>query len=164
MSDTDDRVAAALDRIEPDYRAVADLGPVALPSLVERARSTDPATASRAVYAAGAIAEKVAAAQDGESLEAIAAITELAAVSSEVLVRLSAASAAHALPPHLAARTQVPLLADEDAGVRMTAIEMAPSALPSELRTAVQAVAEQATENVVVRDMARELGQHHPRI
>lgn len=150
----------ALSGIEPDYGYVRAAGPDAVPPLAEIAAKEDQTSAPRAVYALGALAETL---QGGdERFEAIARTLERAARSGEVLMRVAAASAAHALPPELATTVHRLSLADQDAGVRATALEMAPRYLTGDLVAAFeQLLGKEEDKNVA--ELARRILESHPR-
>jgi len=158
-----EKARAALRPIEPDYRAVAAQGSQVLPLLRKLLADEDVAMAARAVYAAGAVAERIKTPDGDRALREIARMLTAAAENGDVLLRVAAASAAHALPPRLATGVQVRSLSDDDVGVRKTALEMAPRELTPELVELCDRLSQDEGENEDVRGMAATLLADHPR-
>jgi HEAT repeat protein len=111
MPITMQQVLARLDTDEPDYAALATLGPEAVPHLKVLVRSDDPGIASKATYLASLI-------ESDESLE----VVEAATASPHETVRIAAASGLRNLAPAQAGPTIERLLDDKDVGVRKLAL------------------------------------------
>jgi HEAT repeat protein len=111
MSITMQQVLARLDTDEPDYAALATLGPEVVPHLAVLVRSDDPGIASKAAYLASMI--------DSDDS---ANVVEAAATSPHETVRVAAAASLRNLAPAKAAPTADKLLDDEDVGVRKQAL------------------------------------------
>jgi HEAT repeat protein len=155
------QILKQLDTDEPDYTAVAALGPEAVPHLAALVRDEDPGIASKAAYLASLI-------QSDDSAEVLAS----AAGSSHEAVRVAAAaglsnmSGSQALP--LAER----LLDDADPGVRKLALRAVgrlgmdtlepkvKSLASSDSETALRQLAEQELKRIAeVRSAAKKEGE-----
>jgi HEAT repeat protein len=137
------QLKALLDVDEPDYPALANEGPAAIPHLRRMAASGDPALASKAVSLAGMIG--------GDA--GVAVIVD-AAGSPDPIVRVAAAHAAGLLPRSAgAARVVGRLLGDKDIGVvKVAARAAADRGDPADAATLRKATARIATAE---RDAAR---------
>jgi HEAT repeat protein len=111
MPMTMQEVLARLDTDEPDYAALATLGPEAVPHLKVLVRSDDPGIAAKAAYLASMI-------ESDESTDVI----EAASASPHDIVRVAAAAGMRNLAPARAGPTVERLLDDKDAGVRKQAL------------------------------------------
>ena len=111
MSLTLQQVLRQLDIDEPNYAALAALGPDALPHLAILVRGEDPGVASKAAYLASLI-------QSDDSIEVIAS----AAASPNDAVRVAAATGLRNVPTSQALPWADRLLDDADAGVRQQAL------------------------------------------
>jgi hypothetical protein len=100
------------DTDEPDYPALATLGPEAVPHLKALVRSDDPGIAAKAAYLASLI-------ESDESMEVI----EAASASPHETVRVAAAAGMRNLTSVQAGPTIERLLDDKDAGVRKLALQ-----------------------------------------
>jgi HEAT repeat protein len=163
MGQLDEQVVSLLNRIEPDYRGVAELGPPVLAVLQERLQSTDPHIRSRAVYAVAALAEKLPSDPESQALEQVTSMAEAATHDEDVVVRLAGAVVGHALPPTSALRVHINSLKDLDPGVRKTALEMAPAQVTEEHAKLFKELEVDDKEHGAVRKMARILHETHPR-
>ncbi len=114
MPITMQQVLARLDTDEPDYAALATLGPEAVPHLKVLVRGDDPGIAAKAAYLASMIASD-------ESADVI----EAASASSDEIVRVAAAAGMRNWAPSKAGPTVERLLDDQDAGVRKQALQAA---------------------------------------
>ena len=112
MPTTMQQVLAQLDVDEPNYTALAALGPDAIPHLKVLVRSDDPGVASKAAYLATLI-------DSNESADVI----EAASASSHETVRVAAAAGMRNLAPAQAGPWVEKLLDDDDAGVRKQALQ-----------------------------------------
>lgn len=115
MALTREDVLAALSPDEIDYNAVAEhFGPHAVPLLRELIAEGDPAIAPKATYLVARI-------PSDETSDAI----RDAALAAQPLIRLAAASVAPAVGVSDAPELLVPLLEDDDVGVRKQALDSA---------------------------------------
>jgi HEAT repeat protein len=114
MPITMQQVLARLDTDEPDYAALATLGPEAVPHLKVLVRSDDPGIASKAAYLASMI-------ESDESTD----VVEAASASPHESVRVAAAAGMRNLAPAQAGPWVERLLDDNDAGVRKQALQAA---------------------------------------
>ena len=114
MTVTREQVLAQLYPDEPDYEGAAQLGPEALPHLMQLIEEGDPDLASKATSLASVI-------DAAESIEAV----DKAARSPDPVIRVAAAAALGNLsePPGPVAHS---MLDDEDVGVRKLALTAAP--------------------------------------
>jgi hypothetical protein len=124
---TKEQVRAELEKDEPNYPRAAGLGPEALPHLEELAQEDDVMIASKAVYLAGLI--------EGEPADRLLAD---AASSDDPRIRVAAASAARHRSDEAASAVLVPLVKDDDMGVRKTALKSVPPQPTGDLRSAVE--------------------------
>lgn len=115
-------VRALLDPEEPDYGAVAGLGPDSLPHLRSLVQSDDVMLASKAAYAASVLASD-------SGLDVI----ETAARHDDPILRAAAAAASRNLPKRSARRVLLDLVTDADPGVRKIARSSAPDDATGEL-------------------------------
>lgn len=152
-------VEALLRPIEPDYRALAKLGPAIIPILDELIKVGDSLLAPRAVWAAAALARET---KDNNETTEIAKLIDQGSRSKDALVRVAAAGAAHTLPPRPGGKISARLLSDRDVGVRKTALEGVPTALSRALATKVEKVA-QSDKVPELRAMAATLLKEHPK-
>jgi HEAT repeat protein len=111
MPITKQQVLARLDTDEPDYAALATLGPDAVPHLKDLVQGDEPGIAAKAAYLASLI-------QSDESPE----VVDAAAASPHETVRVAAAAGLRNLAPAQAGPTVERLLDDQDAGVRKLAL------------------------------------------
>jgi hypothetical protein len=152
-------VEAALRPIEPNYRALAKLGLTIVPTLDQLIKSGDPLIAPRAVWAAAALAAET---KDENEVGAITNLIDHSSRSKDVVVRVAAAGATHALPSQAGGRISARLLGDRDVGVRKSALEGVPTALSPALVAKLEQVA--AHDKVPeLRAMATTLLEHHPK-
>ena len=114
MSVDENSVKRLLQSDEPNYGAVARLGPAVVPILARLVSSSDPRLAAAAASAAGLV-------QHPGAADAVAR----AAQSPSSIVRLAAAGAARNLQGPAVNRVLHSLLADADQGVRKFAIKAA---------------------------------------
>lgn len=131
-------VRRVLDPEEPDYAAMAQLGPDSLPHLRTLVEGDDPMLASKSAYAASLL--------EGDQGQDVILT---AARSDDPVLRVAAAGAAVNLPAASAAGVLVGLAADGDAGVRKVALSSVPPDVPDELVSHL-------------RDVAAEAGSHGP--
>ena len=115
-----------LEAEEPDYEQAARLGPEVLPLLETLINGPDVGLAAKAASLAGLIAGT-----DSASLLAQAAGRE------DRVVRAAAAAATRHLPEGTATPVLRTLLADQDEGVRRTALRAVGGSPPEELRETV---------------------------
>jgi len=104
-------VLKRLDVDEPNYPALAALGPDAVPHLATLVRGEDPGIASKAAYLASLI-------QSDDSIDVVAS----AATSANDVVRVAAATSLRNVATSQALPWADRLLDDADAGVRQQAI------------------------------------------
>lgn len=142
MATTMNEVRAFLDAEEVDYAAASILGPEALPVLHELVRGDDPMLASKGAYLASLI--------PGDQQPAILAD---AARSSEVTVRVAAASGLANLDEPDAATLVDNLLGDDDLGVRKQAVRSASAFDSASMADRVRRIAEGDAEEAL-RDIA----------
>jgi hypothetical protein len=152
-------VEAALRPIEPDYHAIANLGPSIIPILDEIVTSGDQLLAPRAVWAAAALVEET---KEETEIAAIAKLIDQGSRSKDVLLRIAAGGANHALPPKAGGMIAARLLNDSDVGVRKTALEGVPRALSPALVAKVETIAEH-DKQPELREMAATLLKQHPK-
>lgn len=112
MPITMQQILARLDTDEPEYAALAALGPEAIPHLKVLVRSDDPGIASKAAYLATLI-------ESDESADVI----EAASASPQETVRVAAAAGMRNLTAAKAAPWIERLLDDSDPGVRKQALQ-----------------------------------------
>ena len=105
------QVLKQLDTDEPNYPALAALGPEAVPHLAALVRGEDPGIASKAAYLASLI-------QSDDSIEVLAS----AAASPHEAVRVAAAAGLSNMAPTQALPLTGHLLDDADPGVRKQAL------------------------------------------
>jgi HEAT repeat protein len=132
---TKEQVRAELEKDEPNYARAAGLGPDALPHLEELAREEEAMIASKAVYLAGLI--------EGEPADRV--LTE-AASSDDPRIRVAAASAARHRSQEAASAVLVPLVRDDDIGVRKVALKSVPPEPTGDLRRVVEELTDAADE------------------
>ena len=143
-------VLKQLDTDEPDYTALAALGPDAVPHLSTLVRSGDPGVASKAAYLASLI-------HTDESIDALSS----AVASPHEVVRVAAAAALSNLPGPRAARLADRLLDDGDAGVRKVALNAVGRLRLASLEAKVRSMASSDAEGAVravARDELERLG------
>lgn len=149
MPVTMEQVLAELNRDEPDYAQAAQLGSDALPHLMRLVGEGDPGLASKATYLASFI-----------NAEGSAAVVELAARSSNQVVRIAAAGSLSNLkdiPSALAAS----LLNDEDVGVRKLTLKALEVHRPTNVKTKVQEIAN-SDPNMGLRQLASQIVNQLP--
>jgi len=144
MQVTLQEVLRQLDIDEPDYTALAALGPDAVPHLTTLIRGEDPGIASKAAYLASLI-------HSDESVDALS----LAVASPHDTVRVAAAAALRNLPPPQAARLADRLLDDADVGVRKLAVTAAGRLGLTTLEGKVRSMAS-TDDDQALRQIARE--------
>ena len=115
---------------EPDYAALAAMGPEAVPHLAALINGEDQGLASKAAYLASVI-------QTDEAIE----VLKLAAASTHDIVRVAAAAGLRNLSAHQAASLTDQLLDDKDAGVRKLAVRAAGRLGLSAVEPKVEAIA-----------------------
>jgi len=135
MPITMQQVLGRLDTDEPDYAALATLGPEAVPHLKVLVRSDDPGVAAKAAYLASLI-------ETDESLE----VVEAASASPHETVRVAAAAGLRNLAPAQAGPTVERLLDNEDAGVRKQALQAVTALGMSDLEPKVKKMAAEDPE------------------
>jgi HEAT repeat protein len=140
---TKKQVRAELEKDEPNYARAAGLGPEALPHLEELAHEEDAMIASKAVYLAGLI--------EGDPADQLLAE---AAASDDPRIRIAAASAARHRGDEAASAVLVPLVKDDDIGVRKTALKSVPPEPSGDLRSAVEELGDAPDE--ATRRLSRE--------
>lgn len=121
------QVLLALSTIEPDYTEMAQIGPEAFPHLEILIEAMDPLIASKAVCLASVI-------EGDQSVE----ILKKAAKSFHPEVRIAAAVGARNQAIPVAGELLMPLLSDEDSGVRKIALYAIPSSIPPLLLTKLE--------------------------
>lgn len=144
MPITMQQVLARLDTDEPDYAALATLGPEIMPHLATLVRSDDPGIASKAAYLASMID-----ADDSTN------VVEAAAASQHETVRVAAAAGLRNLSPSRAAPAAGRLLEDPDAGVRKQALRAVADLGVSSLEPKLKKIASADPERGL-RQMARQ--------
>jgi HEAT repeat protein len=144
MPITMQEVLARLDTDEPDYTALATMGPEAVPHLKVLVRSDDPGVAAKAAYLASLI----------ESAES-ADVLESASTSPHETVRVAAASGMRNLAPAQASQWVERLLEDSDVGVRKQALHAVAALRMSGLEAKVRKMATADTEKGL-RQLARQ--------
>lgn len=127
MTVTMEQVRSQLDSDEPDYAQAAGLGPEALPHLEELSKGEDLMLASKAVYLTGLVQH-----------ERSASVLAEAASSDDPRLRVAAASAAGHLAADSASDVLLPLVADDDQGVRRVALKAVPAQPKPELRSTIE--------------------------
>ncbi len=135
MAVTKEQVRAELEKDEPNYSRAAGLGPDALSHLEELAREDDPMIAAKAVYLAGLI--------EGEPADQL--LGE-AASSDDPRIRVAAASAARHRSEEVASAVLLPLVKDDDIGVRKVALKSVPPEPTGDLRSAVEELSDAPDE------------------
>lgn len=148
MAVTLQQVLNQLDTDEPNYPALAALGPEAVPHLASLVRGEDAGLASKAAYLASLI-------QSEDSAEVLA----VAAGSSHEVVRVAAASGLRNLSADQALPLAGRLLDDADAGVRKQALRAAGRLGLGTLEAKVKAVASADTDTALRQVAAQELKQ-----
>lgn len=129
MNVTMEDVRRALDPDEVDYAAASQLGPDALPFLMDLVQGGDPGMAAKAAYLAAVL--------EGELSEQVVAV---AAASSDVRVRVAAAHAASMLAAEPASRVLDTLLLDDDPGVQKLALRSVSAGLSPDLLEKIREV------------------------
>jgi HEAT repeat protein len=140
MPITIQQVLARLDVDEPDYPALATLGPEAVPHLNVLARSDNPGIAAKAVYLASLI-------ESDESADVLKA----ASASQHDIVRVAAAAALRNLTPAQAKPMIERLLDDKDVGVRKQALQAVVALEMSGLERKVKKIATRDPEKALQR-------------
>lgn len=135
MSITMQDVRAWLDADEVDYERAAELGPEAIPFLMELAQGGDLALAAKATYLASLI-----------RTEQSMAVLESAAARNEPVLRVAAASAIRNLPEVQAERLVDVLRKDEDVGIRNMVLKSAQQFKSPEMEAKFQEMAERDPE------------------
>ena len=125
-----DDVLAYLDSEEPDYERAAQLGPEALPYLIQIINNDDPMRASKAVYLAARI-------DDGLSQQALTDALR----NSNPIVRVAVAGAARNFSGE-SRDLLLRLLDDNDSGVRKVALRSIDELRPTGMHSKVQQIAE----------------------
>jgi HEAT repeat protein len=142
MAVTMSDVRARLDPEEIDYPAAAELGPEALPLLLELIRGDDPMLASKAAYLASLI-------PGNEQLPALSA----AATSPHAAIRVAAASGLRNLSEEDADALADNLLGDPDIGVRKQVLRAAAGFSSERMAERLRRVADEDPEEAL-RDLA----------
>jgi HEAT repeat protein len=137
------QLLARLDVDEPDYPALASLGPDVVPHLATLVRQEDPGLAAKAAYLASLIAS-----DDAPD------VVSAAAASSNESVRVAAASGLRNLVSTQAAATAERLLDDSDAGVRKQALHAVASLGIAGLGAKLQQISKKDPERSL-RDLAK---------
>lgn len=127
-----------LDAEEVNYNKAKELGPEAIPFLMELVQGEDLALASKATYLASLIHS-----------EGAIAVVETAAASPESVVRVAAASSLRNLPEVQAERVMEQLVHDPDAGIRKVMLNSARQFRSLEVEAKVQQMAENDPESFV---------------
>jgi HEAT repeat protein len=149
MTVTREQVLAQLYPDEPDYEGAAQLGPEALPHLMQLIEEGDPDLASKATSLAGVI-------DAAESIEAV----DKAARSPDPVIRVAAAAALGNLsemPDPLAQG----MLNDEDVGVRKLALRSLERQQPAGFKQKAQQMAAN-DPNPVLREYAARVAEELP--
>jgi len=123
-------VRAWLDADEVDYANAKELGPAAIPFLLELVHSGDLGLASKATYLASLI-----------KTEQSAAVLEAAAARNEPVLRVAAASGIRNLPEIQAERVVDILRNDPDAGIRKVVLKSAERFRSLEVEAKIQQMA-----------------------
>jgi HEAT repeat protein len=131
MPITMQQVLARLDTDEPDYSALATLGPEAVPHLKELVKSDNPGIAAKAAYLATLI-----------DCEDSPSVLEAASASPHEAVRVAAAAGMRNMAPAQAGPWVERLLDDPDSGVRKQALHAVSYLGIADLEPKVQALAE----------------------
>lgn len=142
------QVLNQLDTDEPNYPALAALGPEAVPHLASLVRGEDPGLASKAAYLASLI-------QSDESIE----VLTTAAGSPHDTVRVAAAAGLRNLGAAQALPLTERLLDDADAGVRKQALRAAGRLGLGTLEAKVKAVASSDADTALRQLATQELKQ-----
>lgn len=146
MAVTLQQVLNQLDTDEPNYTALAALGPEAVPHLASLVRGEDAGLASKAAYLASLI----------QSEESVGVLTAAAASAHDV-VRVAAASGLRNLSADLALPLADRLLEDADAGVRKQALRAAGrlglGSLEAKLKSAAAGDADTALRQVASQEL-----------
>ncbi len=135
-------VRARLDPDEPDYAEARNLGPEAVPLLLELVQGEDAGLASKAAYLASMIVS-----------DRSRAVLEAAATSKLAVVRVAAASGIRNLPEADAERVMELMRTDPDVGVRKVILKSVARFTSPQIAAKVQAMAERDPEPFV-RDLA----------
>lgn len=149
MTVTREQVLAQLYPDEPDYEGAAQLGPEALPHLMQLIEEGDPDLASKATSLASVI-------DAAESIEAV----DKAARSPDPVIRVAAAAALGNLsemPDPLAQG----MLNDEDVGVRKLALRSLERQQPAGFKQKAQQMAAN-DPNPVLREHAARIAEELP--
>jgi hypothetical protein len=149
MTVTREQVLAQLYPDEPDYEGAAQLGPEALPHLMQLIEEGDPDLASKATSLAGVI-------DAAESIEAV----DKAARSPDPVIRVAAAAALGNLsemPDPLAES----MLNDEDVGVRKLALRSLERQQPAGFKQKAQQMAAN-DPNPILREHAVRIADQLP--
>ncbi len=145
MTTTMQQVRAKLDPDEPGYQKPAqDLGPDALPHLELLIRQSNATLASRSVYLASLI-------DHADS----AAVVGLGMKRTEATVRVAVAAAAGNLDLQFRGSLLLPLLDEDDVGVRKVALPAVPAAPDAVLAAKIEELAGFDKEPAL-RSLARE--------
>lgn len=135
-------VRAQLDPEEVDYARARQLGPDAVPFLMQLVQGGNLGLASKAAYLASLI----------ES-DRSADVLEAAATSSEPVVRVAAAAGLRNVPDATAERILERVRTDPDAGVRKVAVQSVARFTSPQLRAKIQQMVEEDPEPLV-RELA----------
>lgn len=135
-------VRAWLDADEVDYANAKELGPEAIPFLMELVQSGDVGLASKATYLASLI-----------KTEQSAVVLEAAAARNEPVLRVAAASAIRNLPEIQAEKLFDLFTNDPDAGIRKVLLKSAEQFKSLEVEAKLQQMAEVDPEPFV-RELA----------
>jgi len=141
-------VLRQLDTDEPDYTALAALGPDAVPHLATLVRGDDPGIASKAAYLVSLI-------ESDESIDVLSS----AVASPHDVVRVAAAAGLPNLAGQQATRLADRLLDDSDAGVRKLALTAAGRLGLTTLEGKVRSLASGDTDPALRRLAREELKQ-----
>jgi HEAT repeat protein len=148
MPITMQQVLARLDTDEPDYAALATLGPEVVPHLATLVRSDDPGIAAKAAYLASMI-------DSDDSTD----VVEAASTSPHETVRVAAAAGLRNLAPAKAVPAADRLLDDEDTGVRKQAlrsvVDLGMSGLEPKVKTMSTADPEQGLRQMAKQGLQR---------
>jgi HEAT repeat protein len=146
---TIDQVLSQLNRDEPNYQEAVQLGPEALPHLLRLVQGGNPDIASKATYLAGFI-----------NADQSTAVVDLAARSSDLLVRIAAAASLGNLG-EIPTSPAASLLDDQDPGVRRLTLESLQTRRPAGFKSKVQEIAAKDPDEIV-RQVARQVVNHLP--
>jgi HEAT repeat protein len=146
---TMEQVLAQLYPDEPDYEQAAQLGPEALPHLVQLVEKGDPALASKATYLASVI-----------NAEQTAEIVEKAARNPDPVVRVAAAASLGNLE-EMPTPLVESMLNDGDVGVRKLALRSLETQKPTGFKPMVQEIAE-GDPNMSLRQIASRVANELP--